>query len=217
MKRYHKIWDYSKEYIIQTLNESDSFKEFCNKLDIDYKKSVNTVHKRLKEDELDFSKFKNNRIKNSLKTKEKLNNVQLCENSSTAKSTLKRYLLKCKLIPYICQYCKNEGEWLTKKLSLQLDHINGINSDNRLDNLRWLCPNCHSQTDTFAGRNISKKTERKVKIKVNRPRKFNPSKDELQKLINTKISIVQIGKIYDVSDNAVRKRCKLLEINLIRR
>jgi len=44
--------------------------------------------------------------------------------------------------------------------SLQLDHINGKNTDNRIDNLRLLCPNCHSQTSTFSGRN------RKFKIEV---------------------------------------------------
>ena len=38
-------------------------------------------------------------------------------------------------------------------MSLQLDHINGINNDHRLENLRWLCPNCHAITDTFAGKN----------------------------------------------------------------
>ena len=42
---------------------------------------------------------------------------------------------------------------LDKKLSLQLDHINGINNDHRIENLRFLCPNCHSQTETYAGKN----------------------------------------------------------------
>lgn len=47
-------------------------------------------------------------------------------------------------------------DWLGKPLSLQLDHINGVNKDNRISNLRFLCPNCHSQTDTFSGKNIKK-------------------------------------------------------------
>lgn len=47
----------------------------------------------------------------------------------------------------------NVGEvWLGNKITLQLDHINGIFNDNRIENLRLLCPNCHSQTETFAGR-----------------------------------------------------------------
>jgi len=51
-----------------------------------------------------------------------------------------------------CALCGNSGEWQGKPLTLQLDHANGRYDDNRLENLRWLCPNCHSQTETFAGR-----------------------------------------------------------------
>ncbi len=66
---------------------------------------------------------------------------------------MKSKIIKNKLIPYKCQCCDNEGEWLGKPISLHLDHINGVNNDNRLVNLRFLCPNCHSQTDTYAGKN----------------------------------------------------------------
>ncbi|HWJ21061.1 MAG TPA: HNH endonuclease [Gemmatimonadaceae bacterium] len=54
--------------------------------------------------------------------------------------------------PLVCATCGNAGEWQGKPLTLQLDHVNGKYDDNRLENLRWLCPNCHSQTETFAGR-----------------------------------------------------------------
>jgi hypothetical protein len=54
--------------------------------------------------------------------------------------------------PLTCAMCGNAGEWQGKPLTLQLDHVNGKYDDNRLENLRWLCPNCHSQTETFAGR-----------------------------------------------------------------
>ena len=48
------------------------------------------------------------------------------------------------------------SEWLGNPLALQLDHINGVNNDHRLTNLRFLCPNCHSQTDTYAGKNMGR-------------------------------------------------------------
>jgi hypothetical protein len=53
------------------------------------------------------------------------------------------------------QRCAGCGltEWQGQPIVLQLDHINGVHNDNRLDNLRLLCPNCHSQTDTYCGRN----------------------------------------------------------------
>ena len=53
-----------------------------------------------------------------------------------------------------CAIC-GINKWRKKKLNLDLDHVNGDRSDNRLENLRFLCPNCHSQTDTFRGRGMN--------------------------------------------------------------
>jgi hypothetical protein len=52
---------------------------------------------------------------------------------------------------YCCAIC-GINEWCGQRLVLHLDHINGINNDNRLENLRLLCPNCHSQTPTYCNR-----------------------------------------------------------------
>lgn len=52
-------------------------------------------------------------------------------------------------IPYACAICANSGEWLGKELKLHLDHIDGDSSNNELTNLRFICPNCHQQTDTW--------------------------------------------------------------------
>jgi len=78
------------------------------------------------------------------------------ENSTYARHNLKRRIIEEKLIEYKCVCCGNNGEYNNKPLVLQLDHINGVNNDHRLDNLRFLCPNCHSQQDTYAAKNIVK-------------------------------------------------------------
>lgn len=72
---------------------------------------------------------------------------------------LKKRLLHLGLLEYKCCECGNTGEWNGNKLSLELDHINGDNKDNRLENLRIMCPNCHSQTPTFRNKNIKRPYE----------------------------------------------------------
>lgn len=63
---------------------------------------------------------------------------------------------------YKCAICGQEPIWNGRELVLTLDHINGINNDDRLDNLRWLCPNCDRQTQTFGGKNIKRKEPAKT-------------------------------------------------------
>ena len=67
--------------------------------------------------------------------------------------TTRDKLIREHLKEYKCECCGNTGEWLGQPLTLELDHINGDHLDNRLENLRFLCPNCHAQTDTFRGKN----------------------------------------------------------------
>jgi 5-methylcytosine-specific restriction endonuclease McrA len=55
---------------------------------------------------------------------------------------------------YQCQKCGNAGNWCGEKLTLHLDHKNGLLEDNRFENLEYLCPNCHSQCPTFGAKNI---------------------------------------------------------------
>ncbi len=73
----------------------------------------------------------------------------------TSRTNLKSKLIKAGILAEECAVC-GLSEWLGKKLSLHLDHINGKSKDNRIENLRLLCPNCHSQTETYAGRNVKK-------------------------------------------------------------
>ena len=65
---------------------------------------------------------------------------------------LKNRLIKEGILQYECSCC-NLSKWQNKPIGLELDHIDGNKYNHKLDNLRLLCPNCHSQTDTYRGRN----------------------------------------------------------------
>ena len=87
--------------------------------------------------------------------------TKLVENSTGLNSTrIKQYLFKHNLVVNECAVCKMPPVWNGKPLTLQLDHINGNHYDNRVENLRLICPNCHSQTETYTGRNLKKHEEK---------------------------------------------------------
>ena len=79
----------------------------------------------------------------------------LVKNSTYPTSKLKNRLIKANLVEDKCAIC-GLSLWLDKPISLEIHHINGICNDNRIDNLQLICPNCHSQTENFRGRNIDK-------------------------------------------------------------
>jgi 5-methylcytosine-specific restriction endonuclease McrA len=68
------------------------------------------------------------------------------------RSLLKARLVKLGLLVEACATC-GASEWRGRPLSVELHHVNGDGSDNRLENLQLLCPNCHSLTDSWGGRN----------------------------------------------------------------
>lgn len=152
----NKIYKLSDEQFVELLKKSSTISEVLFKLGYTVKGNswgYSQVKRRMDDLNLDYSIFKG---KSAVTKTNKLNNVKkediLKENCKHQRTVLRRYVIKNNLIPYKCAIC-GCTEWQGKTLSLELDHINGVNNDNRLENLRFLCPNCHSQTSTYGSRN----------------------------------------------------------------
>ena len=106
------------------------------------------VKERMEKLELIFTK-KNQNYYKEYKTSIPLEQI-LIKDSEYNRTKLKERLINEGLKEYKCECC-GITEWNGKPISLQLHHLNGIHNDNRLSNLQLLCPNCHSQTDNYAG------------------------------------------------------------------
>jgi len=123
----------SKAYMIKELGcKQDTLNQYLKLMNIDY--NGNQAGVGLLKSKVELEDIITNKVKFS-------------------RHQLKKRLLHLGILEYKCCWCDNIGEWNGKPMSLELDHINGINDDNRLENLRILCPNCHSQTPTYKNKN----------------------------------------------------------------
>lgn len=155
MKNKSVIYSITDDEFIDLVNTSTCYSDMLRyfNLGTSGESSRKVLKQRIKELNCSVEHFVRYKLpsKSSI-TKYTLSEV-LIENSPYQNRTrLKSRLVSENILIYRCAIC-GITEWLGNKLSLQLDHINGINTDNRVDNLRLLCPNCHSQTETYAGKN----------------------------------------------------------------
>ena len=187
---------------------------------------INTSHFGRKEDNLSKTPGPNFRLQTS---------DILKRDSGRTSRVVRNRIISEKLLDYKCVKCGNAGEWEGDCITLELDHINGDRDDNRLENLRFLCPNCHSQTETFAfkkhsiaqskrcqycGRVMSRYANgtvcRRCFVKRLPPQQEHtawPTDERLTAWVK-ETPVMIIAKELGVSGNAVAKRCKKRNIGV---
>lgn len=267
----NQIYGLSREEFQELLDKSSSYKEVLLYFGLEFDNNNITMIKQIiKKYNLDITKLEKNCIKQ--------NNVDniFVKNHKFDNKKVKNILLNIELKTYECEIC-GITEWENKNIVLQLHHIDGDHTNNELDNLQILCPNCHSQTNNYGKHESINKTKlikkeskeicpicnkilkskkaqmckecynkskkqtkliykpknkqknkstkeicpicnknlkskkaqmcRKCKDKIKSEQKSSViTREELKELIRTK-SFLQISKIFNVSDNAIRKWC----------
>lgn len=142
----------TKEELVHLVSTSNTYTEVLNKLGYigKHNGSFNTLKKKIQNWNIDVSHMTHYKKANNVKV---THESAFRSHSPHSQHTIKRYIQANNLIPYRCAVCGNEGVWNNKPLVLTLDHINGDRNDNRLTNLRFICPNCDRQSSTYGTRN----------------------------------------------------------------
>lgn len=241
--RKSKIYSYNKEELQQLANTSDSYADMLRKMEMcPHGGNPRTLKRILSEYEIDISKLNENRSdlqrrwaaatrkKITTRTEDILSGKAKCQTSKLLKRLVRESYKEMR-----CETC-GISEWQGKPIVMQLHHIDGNRNNNSLNNLQVLCPNCHSQTDTFCGRQrkknrptsdtvidvaqsnycadcgrkISNRATRCVACDKLRKRKVpRPSKSELEEfLTECNGNFKEASRHYKVTDTCVHKWCK---------
>lgn len=145
---------YIKDNFTKIVKESINYVDVCRNLNL--KPTMGnraTIKKYIKIFDLDVSHFRNGIPKPS--SKKSLKEILVKDSTYNHTSNLRDRLYKEGLKKRKCELCGQGEEWNGRKMSLILDHINGVHDDNRIENLRIVCPNCNATLDTHGGKNIN--------------------------------------------------------------
>lgn len=231
------IWQILRDELAGLVAGSQTFSQVLRHFGLNHQGgNCRTLKSRLHEDGIDCSHIREGRDANRgrrMGGSEMTLDVILVEHSDyKSRGRLKRRLLRAGLVANQCAICGCAPSWNGRPLTLVLDHINGVSGDNRLENLRLLCPNCNSQTATFCGRNAGIRSGsttggnrhlhrtcalcgagiadacvsgRCAKCQgLSRRKVTRPSQEELRGLVESQ-GYSATGRMCGVSDNCIRK------------
>ena len=144
-----KIDNFSDAEFIEIVNSSNSIKDVAVHLGYAGHSGANGAKIKARMLALGLSTDRFIRLEPTKRTPENV----FVENSTAAQKTLRKYYEEGNYTPYVCAICGQKPFWNGKPMILILDHINGKSKDDRLENLRWVCPNCNYQLDTTNSKN----------------------------------------------------------------
>lgn len=149
---------YTKETLHQAVNASLSIAGVLRHLGLAPTGGSHAhISRRVKKLGIDTSHFNGRHHRRAKPAVNRLSSQEVLVLGNAGAARTKPHVLRRALkesgMQYACAACGLAGIWNAQSLTLHVDHINGKYFDNRIENLRFLCPNCHSQTATWAGRN----------------------------------------------------------------
>lgn len=153
-EKHSPIWKVSREAFIKMMENSISVKDMLSYFGMqNHGSNFKTLKRRFEKEGLDYKSFVQ-RSKRICTNKKYSDEELFSENSEISRGTVRRRLITYNLIDYSCQICKRKTKIINnKKETLVLDHINGVNNDHRLENLRFVCGSCDLQLETASGKN----------------------------------------------------------------
>lgn len=160
LSQHRKRYKRNVADVKNAIRKSICFADVCRELGLIAGSGNNETIKRIiKNENIDISHFESDvAIKRRFTYGKTMGMSMFTIDSKVSQSVIRRYILNNALIPYNCDTCKIT-EYNAKSITLTLDHKNGINNDHRLENLRFMCPNCDSQGDTYCGKNTKRREE----------------------------------------------------------